>query len=532
MVEQTKRIRATHDRQDIPRVISARSIPQEPSVPMIAEGQCDCACAEILNDAGLTDLDEDDSTDDCACDGDCACATDIAYGRATGCADHATWRVPPGCRSLPLADDYHVAFNPVSGGLVVLNTAALTLWRTFDQPQPPAARACNSREAQRSLSELHAVGLLEADRHTTARHPGVRSHTLTVWLHLTDRCNLRCGYCYLPHRPDTLSPEAGQQAIAAAFRSAAAHNYQRLKFKYAGGEPLLQWPLVEQLHAQAVALARTTGRALDGVVLSNGTLLTPEVARRIQTSDLRLMVSLDSIDSAAVAGRAQVDGRSSHPAAMRGIECALAVGLKPDVSVTVSATSLAGLSRLLDWILDRDLRFSLNFVRETDQNDPNLSPAADPDRFVAGLQTAYRTIAARVPRFSLLSSALDRTNLAGPHRRACSAGYDYLVIDTQGQIAACQMALDQAVTSVLDFDPMGALRAAQDDAIFPTVDDKSICRTCDWRYWCGGGCPLQARRATGRSDAPSPYCQIYQALIPELVRLEGLRLLKYGDPVA
>ena len=44
---------------------------------------------------------------------------------------------------------------------------------------------------------------------------------------------------------------------------------------------------------------------------------------------------------------------------------------------------------------------------------------------------------------------------------------------------------------------------------------------------CGGA--LEAYRATGRYDVKSPNCNIYKALFPEALRLEGLRLLKYQD---
>jgi len=40
---------------------------------------------------------------------------------------------------------------------------------------------------------------------------------------------------------------------------------------------------------------------------------------------------------------------------------------------------------------------------------------------------------------------------------------------------------------------------------------------------------LATYRATGRYDVKSPHCNIYQALFPEVLRLEGLRLLKYQD---
>jgi hypothetical protein len=42
---------------------------------------------------------------------------------------------------------------------------------------------------------------------------------------------------------------------------------------------------------------------------------------------------------------------------------------------------------------------------------------------------------------------------------------------------------------------------------------------------------LTTYRATGRYDVKSPNCNIYKALFPEALRLEGLRLLKYqNDP--
>jgi uncharacterized protein len=63
------------------------------------------------------------------------------------------------------------------------------------------------------------------------------------------------------------------------------------------------------------------------------------------------------------------------------------------------------------------------------------------------------------------------------------------------------------------------------------VEEKEGCRTCDWRYWCTGGCPLLTYRATGRSDIKSPNCNIYKALFPEALRLEALRLLKYETPI-
>ena len=55
----------------------------------------------------------------------------------------------------------------------------------------------------------------------------VNTFPLITWLHLTDRCNFRCSYCYLPHVREDMSPETGRAAIDATFRSALANGFKQ-----------------------------------------------------------------------------------------------------------------------------------------------------------------------------------------------------------------------------------------------------------------------------------------------------------------
>jgi uncharacterized protein len=63
-----------------------------------------------------------------------------------------------------------------------------------------------------------------------------------------------------------------------------------------------------------------------------------------------------------------------------------------------------------------------------------------------------------------------------------------------------------------------------------SVEEKEGCRTYEWKYWCTDGCSLATFEARGRYDIQSPNCNIYKALYPEALRLEGLRLIKYSSP--
>jgi uncharacterized protein len=91
------------------------------------------------------------------------------------------------------------------------------------------------------------------------------------------------------------------------------------------------------------------------------------------------------------------------------------------------------------------------------------------------------------------------------------------------------MHIRKPVTSVNANDPLAVIRSDQIGVQNLPVVEKEGCRTCEWKNWCAGGCPITTHRATGRYDVKSPNCKIYKALYPEALRLEGLRLLKCGN---
>lgn len=352
---------------------------------------------------------------------------------------------------------------------------------------------------------------------------------LTSWLHLTDRCNLRCTYCYLPHVREDMSLETGRAAIDAIFRSALANDFKQVKLKYAGGEPLLQFPLIKELHRYAQQLSEANGIELEGVVLSNGTLLTTEIVETLKSLGLRLMISLDGLGQYHDSHRPYAGGRGTFADVAEAVDLALAHGLTPNISVTVSSRTADGLPEVMAWILDRDLPFSLNFYRENELSASHEDMRLDEEKIIQGMRAAFKVIEENLPRRSFLGGIIDRANLSTAHTHTCGVGQNYLVFDQNGQVAKCQMHIRKPVTDVHAADPLALIRADQIGIQNLDVNEKEGCKTCEWKHWCAGGCPLATHRATGRYDVKSPNCNIYKALFPEALRLEGLRLIKYQD---
>ena len=471
---------------------------------------------------------------DCDCDGgDCACSVSVVgYSSPTKKKENLTSTdLEKFTRSqlsqvINLNKDSWLCYGP-HHKIVVLNKAGQVLLDTFNTPSRYKYDV-EDLELQEAVQKFLHVGLL-VDVNTLLPSIKEEHRTLTAWLHITDRCNLRCSYCYLPHVREDMSYETGQETINAIFRSAMSNGFKQVKIKYAGGEPLLRFPFIVELHQYAQSLAKQYNITLDGVVLSNGTLLTTEIIELIKSLSLRLMMSLDGLGESHDRHRPYAGGRGSFTDVSSAVQLALDNGLIPNISVTVSGRTADDLPKLISWILENDLPFSLNFYRENELSASNTDMRLDEEKIINGMLAAFKVIETNLPRRSLLPALVDRANLSAPHLHTCGVGQNYLVFDQNGQVAKCQMHIRKPITNIHVADPLAVIRADQIGIQNLPVEEKEGCRTCEWKYWCTGGCSLATHRATGRYDVKSPNCNIYKALYPEAVRLEGLRLLKYAD---
>lgn len=432
-------------------------------------------------------------------------------------------------QSLPLS--YQTVLSPC--GVVVLNPAAASLMTAFDggwtshEVLQYLATDWPAGPTYTVLQEMVGLGLL-LPLDAQSQIPPETPTTLNVWLHITNTCNLRCAYCYVPKTDESMSPEIGQQAIDATFRSATRHGFSRVKLKYAGGEPSLRFDLVMQLHAYARTRAEVSGLELEAALLSNGVALSNQMLKALLIQDIRLSISLDGLDEDHDAQRPLANGSGSASMVRRTIERALALGLTPDITVTVTGRNMDALPDTVAWLLEHELPFNLNFYRGNDNSASHTDLRLQDERLIACIHQAFSAIEKQLPQRNLFGSLLDRAHFVAPHHYPCAAAHNYLVIDHYGRIAQCQIEMAHPITDIWADDPLAEVQHAQDGIPGLSVDEKESCQSCQWRYWCAGGCPLRTYRATGRYDTRSPLCAVYRALFPDLIRLEGLRLLKYA----
>lgn len=251
----------------------------------------------------------------------------------------------------------------------------------------------------------------------------VRLTTLNV--EITNRCNLRCGYCPVNRsmaRPKSDLPlEAFEDLLARAPTVTTL-----LPFQW--GEPLLHPDLFEM-----VRLARVRG--IRTYVTTNGTLLDPPRRRAILDSGItRLTIS--------------VDGDDATHAATRGVELA---PIRENVLALRRERDLAGAAMRIDvsMVIDQQTESSLADYRRA------WSPLVDRVQAIPRLVREPRTTVCREPWRGLLVVLAD-----GRVTTCCG--------DTEGELLLGSIH-DSDPAEIFNGEPMRQLREAHACGRFPRV---------------------------------------------------------------
>jgi uncharacterized protein len=481
------------------------------------------------------------------CDGDCACSISVSPGgdkppdlqelydaSCDGCDSGGGMsltgknlrRTSGLAYSIPI-DNRHSATltTNAKAPLFVLNAPAQEILDFFSQPRDPAewsrASSIDYPDAQTAIAQFYEAGLLQEasvqPEITTFNHAAA---PLEAWLYLTRACNLACAHCFVSKDVRRMTLETGLGAVDRLFDLAEKHGHPEVKIKYAGGEPTMNWELIPALHERAKSRARETGLHLTEVLVTNATLLNRERLQFIKDEGFRLSISLDGFGEGHDRQRPVRNGNPTFERVFQSVLLALETGLKPYLIITITRLNVDEVPALTAFALENRLMLNLNFYRP---HHPNDTLAADNASLTRALREALKVIEANLPDYNFMEGLIDRSNFGAAHQHVCGAGRNYLSIDTDGSVLPCHMLTGYNLPGI----PLQMLESPRfDDFPNPPIDHRNGCNTCEWRYWCAGGCPIHAKNIMGTSNVSSPYCSVYKAIYPELVRLQALQLLQ------
>lgn len=419
-------------------------------------------------------------------------------------------------------------------GIVVIDALAESILQRFREPTD-IDTATNMLSLDRkdcffTIAKLIKNGLLvdvlAEPTNPTSTSIFRQNDELTVWLHITNQCNLRCEYCFVDKTIHKMNWDIAEKSIDAIHRSALYSEFKSVKIKYAGGEPTLNFRILRHAHEYTTAKFRGSGIKIREIVLTNATYLDAEKVNYFAANSIDVMVSLDGLGIYNDIQRHSANGKGSFQDIEAGLKLLATRNIRPTISITITNKNCHAIPKLTQWLLAEGFPFTFNFYRENQYSVDIGELVFDDANIIRSLFLAYDEIEKNPPAYSILGMLSDRAYLAHAHSHTCGVGNSYLVIDHNGQVSKCHMMMHQPVTSVYTENPLRVIRQDTNSLQNPSVDSKLECNKCDWRYVCTGGCPALTYRLTGRFDLKSPNCNIYKSIFPRIQELEAIRLLK------
>ena len=147
-------------------------------------------------------------------------------------------------------------------------------------------------------------------------------------LQMTDRCNLQCRHCYIGEGSHQDLSKKPIQRVLEEFEE-----IQGLRLLISGGEPLLHphfWEINDILR----------NYAFRSILLSNGTLITKEVAKKLRVHEVQ--VSLDGMEE----GHESLRGKGTFEKAMAAIDHLQQANLRVSVATMIHRKNLSEFDQL------------------------------------------------------------------------------------------------------------------------------------------------------------------------------------------
>lgn len=359
-----------------------------------------------------------------------------------------------------------------------------------------------------------------------------QNRTLNVWFHITNQCNLRCTYCFIHKTSQNMTDTIGKASIDKLLVDAKKNKFTSVKITFAGGEPLLEFKKMKELILYGIEQAKRIGIQIEYGIVTNGILVTNEIAQFLKEFNMSCGVSLDGLGKFNDAQRVFANGLGTYKYVEKGMQILKSNKIRFVIQITITKKNIKHLPQLTQYCLDNQIRFIFNLYKKNPCGTSQSDLIPEDSELIKYLRESYQLIYNSIPTakdigyyYGMVNGILDRVKITESRTRACGIGNSYITISHYGLIYSCPMSMkEKPIGSIKNKDIIQTMiRKTFLYKQQPIINSVPKCITCKWKNVCAGGCPI----AFTRSNATTPpHCDTYMSLIPDLLKIEG-RFLSY-----
>ena len=329
-------------------------------------------------------------------------------------------------------------------------------------------------------------------------------------LHITNKCNLRCTYCYVARGEATMSRETAFAAV-----DLAASEKKPCGLIFFGGEPLLERPLIYDTVEYSKKLKKETGQVFYYKITTNGTLLDEEFLDFSKSINMMIGFSHD--------GHAQNDCRvfpgGSGTAEVLEEKIPMLLSYQPYAVAmcTVNPETAHKLSSSVEWLIEKGFRYvtiSPNYDKSAKWTRKGLSVLESEYKKLAELYIKWTKENLKFYLSCFEMKILSHLRGEKYCEDRCQLGKKQVSVAPDGRLYPCvQFVGDE------EFE-MGDVFSGIDTKKRKVIEakgsvDSPLCEGCAIKARCNHTCGCLNRQATGSIYEVSPVqCAHEQLLLP------------------
>ena len=308
-------------------------------------------------------------------------------------------------------------------------------------------------------------------------------------LNLAQICNLRCTYCGAgdgsyggqKFRADLGLVEKQLRGFLSRLTSG-----ETFRIQFLGGEPLLYPHDLVKITKLAKEIALGNGVKLELSIITNGTLITKDIASFLGQENFQVTLSWDGPSDVQDQFRPTKSGSGSSKDVRRGLDLLLEnrSGLR-----SLHVNSVMG-------VHNQDVVSSYEFLRSFDFDLYNFGFASTAQDEAASssyirnmtvlAENVYKSEGinglAKIIPFGRFLRTLDQQR---PVKNFCGAGKNFIHSDTEGRLYACNWFSGNSKEQIGEIDQLDFSRRSQ---WLDPLTTRHNCGTCWAKTLCGGGC--------------------------------------------
>ncbi len=344
---------------------------------------------------------------------------------------------------------------------------------------------------------------------------------MNITLHLTNRCNLACKYCYVDKKyPTDMTLDIAKQAIDMGVLSSK----DQMGISFFGGEPLIKKELIKEIVAYCEQIAEKKEIIFKYNLTTNGILLDEPFVFYAKEKKISIAISHDGIKEAHNTNRMDAGGNGSFDKVDDNCEVLLKHQPYASVILVITPNTVGSLYKGIVHLFNkgfRDLLVSFDYGAKWDEKS------------MKGLENQYNRLSTLYYQKSIenhkfylepfetkMASYIDNQRFKATR---CILGKNQVSIAPDGNIYPCTQFINDPILLMGNT----SVGISRDISYLKDKEPKEeACTQCVIRDRCIHNCSCINKQATGDINKVSPVLCMHEQMIIRIADELASRLYK------